>query len=190
MPSFTLDTNCIIALENDEPSAPAIRTLVDAHGRGNITVAVVAISASERQKDRRQLQNFVEFQRRLAALGLGHLEILPPIFYWDVGFLDWSFWADDEVMLKLEQNIHAVLFPASPFLWSDFCAVNCIDPASTSPNSSWRNRKCDVLAIWSHIHDGREVFVTNDGNFHRRRAALIELGAGRVERAERAAALL
>ncbi len=189
MPSFTFDTNCIIALENNEPAAPAIRALVDAHERGNANVSVVAISASERQKNRQGLRDFAEFRQRLTALGLGTLEILRPIFYWDVGFLDWSYWADDEAMLTLERDIHEVLFPAAPFLWSDFCVANGLDPEAPL-NTKWRNHKCDVLALWSHIHDARDVFVTNDGDFHKRRPALIALGAGRIEKAETAVTLV
>jgi hypothetical protein len=190
MLSFTLDTNCLIALENNEPAARAIRALVDAHEQGNANVAIVAISASERQKGQQQLRNFAEFRHRLTTLGLENLEILRPIFYWDIGFLDWCFWADDEVMLTLERRIHEVLFPTSPFLWPDFCAANGLDPEASPLNSKWRNRKCDVLALWSHIHDARDVFVTDDGDFRTKRPALIALGAGRIERAEAAVTLV
>jgi len=119
MLTFTLDTNCIIALENNEPAAHAIRALVDAHERYEANVAIVAISASERQMDRQQLKSFAEFQQRLATLGLGTLEILRPILYWDIAFWDWCLWADEE-MLALERQIHEVLFPTVPFLWPDY----------------------------------------------------------------------
>jgi hypothetical protein len=192
MPSFTLDTNCIIALERNELSTPAIRTLVDAHERGLASVAVVAISASERQKGGEQLRSFDEFRQRLCALGLGALEILRPIFYWDLAFWDWAVWAPEPEggMLTLEQKIHEALFPTTSFLWSDFCAANGLDPASALPNSKWRNHKCDVLAIWSHISNARDVFVTHDSDFHKGGAALVSLGAGRIEIAETAVTLL
>lgn len=191
MPTFTLDTNCIIALENNEPAARAIRALVDAHERGDANVAVVAISASERQMDRQHLENFAGFQQRLANLGLGTLEILRPILYWDITFWDWSLGAGDKE-LALERQIHDVLFPAAPFLWPDFCTANGLDAAASPLNSKWRNHKCDVLALWSHIHQARDVFVTSDGNFHAetKKAALVVLGAGRIETAESAVTLV
>jgi len=191
MLTFTLDTNCIIALENNEPAACTIRALVESHERGNANVAVVAISASERQRDRQQLQSFDEFRDRLATLGLGHLEILRPIFYFDITFWDWCLWSDD-AMQALERQIHEVLYPTVPFLWADFCAAHGLDSASLPLNSIWCNRKCDVLALWSHIHNVRDVFVTNDSNFHAttKKPTLIALGAGRIERAEAAIQLL
>jgi hypothetical protein len=56
---------------------------------------------------------------------------------------------------------------------------------------TWRNRNCDVQAIWSHIHHKRDVFVTSDCNFHKadKKAALIALGAGRIEHPEGALSL-
>ena len=191
MLTFTLDTNCIIALEKNETAAPAVRALVNAHERGTANVAVVAISASERQIGGQQLESFTEFQQRLVILGLGALEILPPIFYYDITFWDWCIWADDDAMVALERQIHEVLFPASPFLWTDFCAAGGLDPATAS-DSTWRNHKCDVLALWSHIHHARDVFVTNDGVFHQSTKVpiLIGLGAGRIEKAETAATLV
>jgi hypothetical protein len=192
MLTFTFDTNCIIALENNEPAGPAIRALVDAHERSKANVAVVAISASEKQKERQQLRDFAEFRQRLTALGLGNLEILLPIFYYDVSFWDWGLEADDEAMLALERDIHEVLSPAAPFLWSDFCAANGLDPEASPLNTKWRNQKCDVLALWSHIYYARDVFVTNDGKFHAltKKPALIALGTGRIEKAEAAVTLI
>jgi hypothetical protein len=77
-------------------------------------------------------------------------------------------------------------------LWADFCASNDLNTAAAPQNSPWRNQKCDVLALWSHIHNARDVFVTNDREFHKtpRKRALIALGAGRIEKAETAVKLL
>jgi len=77
------------------------------------------------------------------------------------------------------------------FLWEDYCRANSIDLPNNSPTGTWRNRKCDVQAIWSHIHHKRDVFVTSDCNFHKadKKAALIALGAGRIEHPEGALSL-
>jgi hypothetical protein len=102
----------------------------------------------------------------------------------------------DEAMRKLEHEIHSILFPTVPFLGEDYCRANSLDPLDPPPNPStgkwrkWRNCKCDVLAIWSHIHHKRDVFVTSDPAFHKKKTALIALGAGRFERLEGALSLL
>lgn len=139
MASFTLDTNCIIAIANSEATAPAIRTLVEAHKTEKANVAVVAISASERQSGGGVIKNFDEFRARLRDLGLGHLEILKPIMYWDMTFWDWCLWADDG-MQALERKIHEILFPSVEFLWQDYRRSCGIDPNTGSdPSGRWRN---------------------------------------------------
>jgi pyruvate/2-oxoglutarate dehydrogenase complex dihydrolipoamide dehydrogenase (E3) component len=77
-------------------------------------------------------------------------------------------------------------------LWLDYYAAHRLDSTALPLNSTWRNHKCDVLALWSHIHDARDVFVTNDEEFHKmtKKAALLALGSGRIESAETAATLV
>jgi hypothetical protein len=188
--TFTLDTNCLIAVDEGRPEAAAIQTLATAHAEGRANVAVVAISASENQQDRRYIRNFAEFQYRLATLELSHLNILRPMFYWDITFWDWAYWSD-ESMEALERKIHDVLFPNVEFLWRDFCRA-VINPPPEHASGKWRNSKCDVQALWSHIYAGQEVFVTSDGNFHAttKKAALIALGAQRIEYPADAIALM
>jgi hypothetical protein len=199
MLSLSLDTNCVIALDEvrKDPrshraaEAKAIRTLVDAHTTRRADVALVAISASERQKDNVPLENFSIFQERLASLGLAHLELLHPMLYFDVTFWDASLWSDEE-MQALERSIHEILFPNIPFLWSDYCAANGFDPNREAPDRKWKNAKCDVQAFWSHVWRKRDVFVTSDENFHKelRRPQLIALAGGSIETPASAAALV
>jgi hypothetical protein len=94
--TFTLDTNCLIAIDEHRPEETPVRARADADAAGNASVAVVAISASENQQGGGAIRNFGEFRERLSRLGLGHLEILPPLLYWDITFWDWSLWADRE----------------------------------------------------------------------------------------------
>jgi hypothetical protein len=188
--TFTLDTNCIIAVEKNEPAAEAIRTLVDAHKTPSADVAVVAMSASEKPQGGRSIRNFLEFQCRLETLGWTHLNIVLPMKYWDITFWDHEIWVDDDALTDLERQIHTTLFPTMRFLWQDYCRDNGMDSAQSPFGTPWSNRKCDVQAIWSHIHDGRSVFVTTDRNFHRKKTALIALGAGRIEYPHNAIQLL
>lgn len=54
----------------------------------------------------------------------------------------------------------------------------------------WLNAKCDVLALWSHIYYGGDIFVTSDENFHKEKKLphLLHLGAGAILRPYDAAA--
>jgi hypothetical protein len=194
MRTFTLDMKCLIDIDEDRPDAAHVRALADAHATGKANVAIVAMSASEKQKDGRYIKNFEEYRERLAALRLAHLDILKPMAYWDICFWDWALSADAD-MLELEKQIHTILFPAVEFSWEDYCRANRLDPATSSPSREyhkWINRKCDVQAIWSHIHGKRDVFVTGDGKFFKvtKRPALIDLGAKEIERPEGAISLL
>jgi hypothetical protein len=187
--TFTLDTNCLIDIEENRPAASAIRTLADAHASALADVAVTAMSASEKQKDHRYREDFDEFLRRLATLQIAHLNVVSPMMYWDISFWDHFFWHDD-AMLDLERRIHTILFPNEQFLWEQHCHDMGIDPRPAIPEGKWRNHKCDVQAIWSHIHSNRDVFVTSDGNFHKRKSDLIALGAGQIEYPDSAVKLL
>jgi hypothetical protein len=155
-------------------------------------VAVVAISASEKQRGGGHIKDFAEFQQRLAALGLSHLVVLRPMFYWDVTFWDWSVWSDGGAMETLERQIHSILFPNVAFSWHDWCRAKGIDPIPEQPGGNWRNCKCDVQAIWTHIHNRRDVFVTSDETFHSatKKPALINLGANRIEYPDTAVSFL
>ena len=81
------------------------------------------------------------------------------------------------------------------FTYDDFCKLHS-KPTSTvewdAVTHVWRNAKCDVQAIWSHVNARRDVFVTGDKNFHRsqNKKRLLELGARRIEEPNAAAALL
>jgi hypothetical protein len=154
MRTFTLDTNCLIAIDEGRPEAPTVRALADAHRARTAQEAVVAISASERQQGGGHLQSFTAFVERLRQLDLGHLDILQPMAYADI--------------------------------------TVGLDAAAPASDRRWRNAKCDVQAIWSHIHRKRDVFVTSDGNFHSpaNKARLITLGANCIERPSNALTLV
>lgn len=177
---FTLDHNCLISIEKSEhPAAGCLRSLIARHEAGEAEVRLVATSASERRQGTTPyLRDFGDFQRRVAALGLGHLELLAPILTVSVSFLGWSVLAGDEDTV-LMRKIHRVLFPQHPFDWEDPLATpdRTIDPETIE--RKWRNRLMDVQALWCHIYHGGDVFVTNDENFHkqRKRQPLAALGA-------------
>ena len=159
---FTLDTNCLIDVEEGRPNALFIRGLVSLHGKREIKVAISSIGASERQRAGGYAQNFSEFQAKLKAIGFDTLELLLPLAYWDVCFWDHCVMTDESD--TLEQEIHNALFPNIEFMWVDYAKARSL--AVDSLDKNWRNAKCDVLALWCHIKHGGGVFVTSDGNFH------------------------
>jgi hypothetical protein len=189
--SFTLDTNCLIAVADRRPEAEPVIKLAEAHAAQAASVALVAISASERQKDGRSLSSFSDFKTRTSELGLGHLEVLKPIAYFDLTFFDWCVFSDEAIRAE-EQSIHSILFPNIPFFWKDYCASLGLDENQPGLHQRWRNAKCDVLAFWSHLKNRRDIFVTSDQNFHKqtKKSALLTMGGGRIEFPRDAANLL
>ena len=175
---FTLDTNCIVDVEDERPNAPFVRELVGLHAVNGTNVAVSSIGASERQRTGGYAKNSAEFKAKLAAVGFGALELLPPLGYWDLCFWDHFVWADENDML--ERQIHDVLFPNIEFLWPDYAKARGLPVDSQDKN--WRNAKCDVLGLWCHTKHGGGVFVTSDANFHAetKLGKLQALGAGTI----------
>ena len=52
--------------------------------------------------------------------------------------------------------------------------------------AEWRNRKCDVLALWCHLNYGGDIFVTTDTNFMKRER-VVQLGVKVMSPCEAAA---
>jgi len=163
--TFTLDTNCIIDVEDGRPSAASVGALAIAHREGLADVALVAVSASERQPGDKYLQSYDEFVSRVNRAGLGHLRILLPMLYWDIGFWNVGIHSNEE-MIALECSIHSALFPSIPFQWADY--VESVGVALDAAPNPWRNAFCDRQMFWSHVYRSRDVFVTNDRNFRKR----------------------
>ena len=184
----TLDTNCVVDLEESRPNATWVRALTDPRHVDQISLQVVAISASERQLRGNRSQNFGEFEARLARLGLGHAKIIPVMAYCDMCFVDRCL-AVDEEMVKSEVEIHRILFPDVEFGYEDYRAKAGLTAAADAIDAKWLNRKCDVQGIWSHIYHGGGVFVTNDHNFHKatKKPRLVALGAGDIQTPQQAA---
>lgn len=191
MRSFTLDTNCILAVDEGRPEGAFVLKLAEMHKSGTASVALVAISASEKQKPLRSITNFDQFFDRITRLGLGHLEIIDPMVYWDVSFWDHGLWSD-EAMIDLERKIHEILFKGIEFDWSVYCATRGLDVNDPHPDDKWRNAKCDVQAFWSHAHRRRDVFVTSDKNFRQasKKPQLVALAGGSIETPDSALGLL
>lgn len=161
--SFTLDTNCLIDVAEERPSAVRIRALLTAWEKGNADLALVASSASERQSGDYFLQSVDEFNRRREALGFGDLPLLPSIGRMDVSFFGHSLWGSDEDCAR-ERAIYSVLFPNSPPEWADYAEYRGVDSEDTASPAylRWRNQMLDAQALWAHDYADRDIFVTSD----------------------------
>lgn len=169
MNKFTLDTNCIIDLEENRPNAEHVQKLIDAWKRGRIELAVVAVSASENQKSRSANRHFSAFEQKLVNVGLANVQHLLPLAKWDVFYWDHALWSDDK-MERIESEICNILFPN----------INAIPPEEIEKNSIWRNQLCDVLVAWSHAFHKWDYLVTGDKNFHDHKNELKKVGVEEV----------
>lgn len=177
MLKLTLDTNCIIAIdEGREPEASCLRSLVKKHDAGKVHLQLVATSASERQSSGPYLDNFAKFRDRLDAIGLGHLPLLLPLMVLDVSYLDWCILADDQDLVMLRE-IHNTLFPGQPYEFQDALSIAGESVDLSTVEHKWRNRALDVHALWCHLHNNGDIFVTSDKNFQRKQAWLARFGS-------------
>lgn len=192
MIKFTLDTNCVVDVDVGRPNAIFVKKIAGAHLRAEADVCIVAMMASEKQKSGSYLTSFTEFSEKLKLLELSHLGLTFPLCYFDISFWNCCILSGPDLS-ALEEAIHDVLFPEIEFNYLDFCNARNLDPdaALVGQAHKWRNAKCDVQAIWSHINGNRDVFVTSDGNFLKsKRQQLLDLGARQVLSPSEAASLL
>jgi len=148
--TLTLDTNCLIDLEEKRAGFLAIKKIVE---YPKIDVAVVAVSAIDKKVNGEKIDNFLKFQNWLTILNLNHLKILKPIAYTDISYCGWCVLGGGE-LTKLDHKIHNILFPKLPY---------SSPPIHSS--KKWINAKADVLIMWAHIWNKREYFITRDKNF-------------------------
>ena len=189
--NVTLDTNCIIALEESRDEARDLRRIVQSATGRTLRLRVVAISASEWQADGGISESFRDFEAKIARVGLQDTEVLLPPCIWSVTYWNHCIWATKQDWKEVEK-IHRLLFPACPFEYKDYCQHFDLDPTATGVDRKWRNRVIDTLALWTHIYNGGGVFVTSDSNFHRpeKKPTLARLGSGEILRPKEAVKIL
>jgi hypothetical protein len=178
MVRYTLDTNCIIAMEESRLEASALMTLVERLRLGTVIVQITAIAAAERQRSGISLERFDDFRARIAALGLGEAVFLRPPMYAGLCFADYRIVHEDE-FLSQERAIHEVIFSSTPFEID-----GSEHPVGSKQWLRWLNAKCDVLTMWCHLHYRGGVLVSSDENFHAgsKHLRLLSMGAGSIVR--------
>ena len=184
MLKFTLDTMCVYDLD-DESRADPIQHLAESARLGRIVLQVPAMAASERQRLGGRVEDFGQFRERLARVGLDGATLLRPMGYFDLCYYDWFVYTGSESEAE-ELKIHEILFPEIASDADAHCPVDDEDG-----RRKWRNAKCDVQAMWCHIHYRGDVFVTRDDNFLKSKKSRLEaLGAGLIVAPEAAVTLL
>lgn len=165
--TITLDTNCLIDLEEKREGFLSIEKIINESKQGKLDAAIVAVSAIDKKIHRNKIKKFSEFQNWLATLGLSHVKILKPIAYTDISYVDWCLVGGGE-LTELDHKIHDILFPDWPY-----------SLPSNKLMSKWINKKADVLIMWAHIWNKRDVFITRDKNFLKptKKPKLEKLGA-------------
>jgi hypothetical protein len=181
MLKLTLGHNCIIDLDEDrQPQASCLRELLALYDAGSLQIRLTAVSAAEKPDGKPHLTNLGEFQQRLGTLGIERLELLKPIAYLGIAFLDWCVLGGGELS-QLDERIHKSLFPDLPIKLAEYIEL-CTDQDSVKLERDWRNKKCDVLSMWCHIYYGGDIFVTSDKNFFKKLPPLLEIGVGDILR--------
>ena len=170
MLEFTLDTNCLIDVDEGRPAAKSVKRILRAAKDRIVDVAMVASSASERQKDGRFLTSLEQFELRRRELGFDHVPMLLPLLRWDVGFWDSGLWVSEATAAR-EKLIYRILFPASPIEWTCYAAQKAVqsEDVDSPAYRRWRNQILDAQAYWSHDFKDRDVFVTSDLGFQKLR---------------------
>jgi len=181
MKKFTLDTNCLISLEKDESSAQHIRKLYRAHVGNKIRLCLPAVAASEQPRKGNEIKTFEEFQQRINKAGIPDVELLRPYMFLNLSFMNFSMLTDDQ-MMKLDRDIHQILFPQLPYRYADFCSAKGLNPEKLPLERKWRNAKCDVMIAWCHIYHHGDLLITRDGNFYKetKKPRLVAMGAGDI----------
>lgn len=178
---LTLDWNCVIEVEEDRPQAAHVTDLVARHRQGQFEVALLAASASENSKSKQFPGNASLFKDRVSALGWDDLPIVPMPGIFGLSYWDFCYYVSDRDKFHREMdalwNVIAPKVPKSPSehlptetAWTD-------QALQSEGLAKWRNTWCDVISAYSHIYEGRNVFVTNNTrDFQDNSEALSRLG--------------
>lgn len=155
--------------------------LVNRHRQGQFEVALLAASASENSKSKRFPGNANLFKDRVSALGWNDLPLVPMPGIFGLSYWDFCYIVGDGNKFKRDMDaLWCVIAPKVPRSPSEHLptGVSLTDGAIQSEElSKWRNAWCDVISAYSHIHDDRDVFVTNNTrDFQGNSEALSRLG--------------
>lgn len=170
--NVTLDRHCLFHLADRTAAGLALERVV---ARTDLRCFVVDIACAEMRRRGVTPEHYERFEGLLSAARLRHLPRLEPMFLVDVTFWGRCVPASAETA-RLAQEVGAALFGEAP-------ALEMPPAGLDSPSGrAWIDRHCDVQALWCHIRNRNDIFVTTDEGLvlASRRSRLAELGAGRI----------
>lgn len=178
---ISLDWNCVIEVEENQSQASHVLDLVGAHRDGEFEVALFAASASENTKSKQFPGNASIFKKRVAQLGWSDLPLVPMPSISGLSYIGLCFIVGDGEAFERDRDAPwEIIAPNIHRKAADHIAAGKTfdDRAIQSPElSKWRNTWCDVISAYSHIHVGRDIFVTsNTRDFQKNESALKALG--------------
>jgi len=182
---LTLDWNCVIEVEERRPQAAYVTELVNLHRQGQFEVALLAASASENSKSKCFPGNAKLFRERISGLGWGDLPLVPMPGIFGLSYWDFCYLVEDGE--KFERDMDALWRVIAPRVAREASehlpsGMKLSDEAIQSQAlSKWRNTWCDVISAYSHIHEGRDLFVTNNTrDFQKKAEGLTQLGMKQI----------
>ncbi len=180
---LTFDFNCIISLENGEISAIYLKKILSLHNQKKVDVFVPAISGVEKLPNGKYSTSLNDLIKRLGRLSKRPINILDTLMYLDMWFIGHGIFRNQK-LIKLDEDIHTILFPDIDYKWKDFLKRNSTDPDLAL--SKYKNYRCDVISMWCHIFHKTDFFVSNDSNFFKpsKLPRLYKLGANKIIKPE------
>jgi hypothetical protein len=178
---LTLDWNCVIEVEERRPQADAVLDLIRAHRSRQVEVALLAASATENTQSKVFPGSATIFLERVTRLGWDDLPLVPMPGIWGLSYWDHAYHVGDSD--EFERKFDAIWGVIAPRFARDPIAHLKVGQAlddetiQSASLSKWRNVWCDVMSAYTHIYEGRDIFVTNNTrDFQAHRGALSVLG--------------
>ncbi|WP_170419147.1 hypothetical protein [Ruegeria atlantica] len=192
---LTLDWNCVIEVEENRPQAENVTELIKFHRLGHFEVALLAASASENTKSKRFPGNANVFKERISALGWQDLPLVPMPGIFGLSYWGFSYIVGDGEKFERDRDaIWRVIAPLVPRKPADHLPDGKLmtdDAIQSEELSKWRNTWCDVISAYSHIQQGRDVFVTNNTkDFQKNASELAKLGMKHISTPAEALAIV
>lgn len=163
---LTLDWNCVIEVEEDRPQAAFVRDLIDRHWKGQFEVALLAASASENSRSKRFPGNATMFVERVSALGWKDLPLVPMPAVIGLSYWGFCYYVKDSEKFRRDMDaLWRAIAPNVPQKPSDHLPPGMTLSDGTIQSEhlwKWRNTWCDVISAYSHVHERRDIFVTNN----------------------------
>ena len=163
---LTLDWNCVIEVEEVRSQCCDVLELIERHRAGSIEVALLAASASENTKSKVFPGNAEVFMARVAQLGWDDLPLVRMPGVYGLSYWDFAYYVNDADLFDQQMAaIWSIIAPKVRQELSDHLP-GIRDPSDgilQSPQlAKWRNTWCDVMSAYCHIHERRDIFVTNN----------------------------